>query len=96
MTTQPGGPTRLHVLYSGRVQGVNFRATAQEFARKHAVVGWVRNLDDGRVEMEAEGSPRHVEALLADIAAQFAGYIRDVEKRSIAAKGEERGFLILH
>ena len=95
MASQPGGPTRLRVLYSGRVHGVGFRATALEFARRHAVVGWIRNLDDGRVEMEAEGSPRHVDALLADMAAHFAGYIRDTEKHSIATKGEERTFAIV-
>jgi len=94
MATQPGGPVRLHVLFSGHVQGVCFRATAQDIARRHAVVGWVRNLDDGRVEMEAEGTSRHVDALMTDLAAHFAGYIRDTEKRSLEPHGDERTFAI--
>ncbi len=46
---------RAHVLVAGRVQGVNFRASAQDHARSVGVVGWVRNLEDGRVEAVFEG-----------------------------------------
>ena len=46
---------RMHVLYSGQVQGVGFRLTAEETARTFPVRGWVRNLKDGRVELVAEG-----------------------------------------
>ena len=45
---------RVHVFYSGRVQGVGFRMTAEETAQAFGVVGWVKNLRDGRVEMVAE------------------------------------------
>lgn len=47
-------PTRLF-LVSGRVQGVSFRATTREAAKSMGLVGWVRNLDDGRVEALATG-----------------------------------------
>ena len=46
---------RVHVFYSGRVQGVGFRMTAEETAHTLGVVGWVKNLRDRRVELVAEG-----------------------------------------
>ena len=47
--------TRAHVYVSGRVQGVYYRATTRDTARETGVDGWVRNLDDGRVEAVFEG-----------------------------------------
>jgi acylphosphatase len=47
--------TRLHLIVRGRVQGVFFRATAQEEAERLGLVGWVRNRLDGAVEIVAEG-----------------------------------------
>ena len=49
---------RLHVLYSGRVQGVGFRYTAKTVATGFEVTGIVRNLADGRVEVHAQASAR--------------------------------------
>lgn len=56
---------RLHVFFSGRVQGVFFRAFTRDAARRHGVKGWVRNLPDGRVEAVFEGSPEAVDAVLS-------------------------------
>jgi len=56
---------RVHVVVSGRVQGVAFRAYTVDEARDLGVRGWVRNLPDGRVEAEAEGERPAVEALVA-------------------------------
>ena len=56
--------TRAHVFVSGTVQGVYFRATTRDTAREHGVNGWVRNLDDGRVEAVFEGPEEAVEALV--------------------------------
>lgn len=55
---------RAHVFVSGRVQGVYFRATTRDRAREQGVAGWVRNLDDGRVEAVFEGPPAAVEAMV--------------------------------
>ncbi|MFB6242393.1 MAG: acylphosphatase [Candidatus Nanosalina sp.] len=47
---------RIHAFVSGKVQGVGFRSATQQKARKLGVSGWVRNCDDGRVEVVAEGN----------------------------------------
>jgi acylphosphatase len=56
---------RVHLVVSGRVQGVAFRAYAVDEARRLRVAGWVRNLPDGCVEAEAEGERAALEALVA-------------------------------
>lgn len=56
---------RAHVFVSGKVQGVFYRDTTREEARKRDVRGWVRNLRDGRVEAVFEGPDEAVEAMVA-------------------------------
>lgn len=56
---------RVHVVVSGRVQGVWYRQSCQELARATGVTGWVRNLTDGTVEAELEGERPTVDAVLA-------------------------------
>lgn len=53
------------VFISGRVQGVGFRESARRAALERGVVGWVRNLTDGRVEAWLEGTPSAVQAMIA-------------------------------
>jgi acylphosphatase len=55
---------RVHVVVSGLVQGVAFRASTVDEARRLGVRGWVRNLSDGRVEAEAEGDRAALDALV--------------------------------
>ena len=69
-----------HVYYSGRVQGVGFRITADETARGVGVVGWIKNLRDGRVEMVAQGDEQALEQFLQAIrTGPMANFIKDVE-----------------
>ena len=58
---------RRHLLFYGNVQGVGFRFRACYSAKNLGVTGWVRNLDDGSVEMEAEGYPRDIDALVQSL-----------------------------
>ena len=54
----------VHVLVSGRVQGVWYRGSTEERARALGLRGWVRNLRDGRVEAVIRGAPEAVEDML--------------------------------
>ncbi len=58
------GVRRARAIISGRVQGVSYRASTVDEARRLGLVGWVKNLLDGRVELEAEGPDDKVAALL--------------------------------
>jgi len=58
------GDVKAHVFFSGRVQGVFFRAFTEENAKKLGIRGWVRNLPDGRVEAVFEGPKDKVEKLI--------------------------------
>jgi acylphosphatase len=55
---------RVHLWISGRVQGVYFRSSARSEAEALGLVGWARNLPDGRVEIVAEGEPGRVAQFL--------------------------------
>jgi acylphosphatase len=50
-------PKRVHLMVTGRVQGVGFRAYVQHTAHKLGLAGWVRNVGINRVETVAEGHP---------------------------------------
>ena len=83
------------VFYSGRVQGVGFRYTAKTVAAGFEIVGTVRNLPDGRVELAAEGLRAELEEFRAAVrAAGLAGFIRDEQVTWADAKNEFRGFEI--
>jgi acylphosphatase len=69
--------TTRHILFSGQVQGVGFRYTANRIAKRYNLTGFVRNLPDGDVEMLAQGPERDIDHCLADLQDHFAGYIRD-------------------
>ncbi len=63
MTNQ--ATARIVARVMGRVQGVNYRATAQREARRRGLRGWVRNAPDGSVLIDVEGEPSAVDAFLA-------------------------------
>jgi acylphosphatase len=55
---------RFHVIVTGRVQGVFFRATAREHAKALGIQGFVKNLPDGSVELDAQGEEDSLRDLL--------------------------------
>jgi len=89
-----GGRTRAHVYVSGTVQGVYFRATTRDEARERDVDGWVRNLDDGRVEAVFEGPAEAVEDLVEFChGGSSAARVEDVEVTYGDPQGED-GFRV--
>jgi acylphosphatase len=86
---------RAHVLVSGRVQGVLFRAETADVAQRLGVNGWVRNLPDGRVEALFEGEKENVERTLEFCRRGPPGaYVRDLHVKWEEWKGEFHGFQI--
>ncbi|MDE2506707.1 MAG: acylphosphatase [Planctomycetota bacterium] len=86
---------RRRVHYVGRVQGVGFRARARMIASRHAVAGWVRNLDDGGVELVVEGEERVVLRFLDEVARDLGRYIAGVEATDeVPTDPPDAGFVI--
>lgn len=84
---------RLHVLFTGRVQGVGFRFTVCRIAEGFAVTGFVRNLGDGDVELVAEGMEQDLSAFLCDIRnSQLKRYIAQDRVDWVSATGEFERF----
>lgn len=79
-----------HVHYSGRVQGVGFRYTARGLAKGYPIVGYVRNLPGGQVELWAEGDKSNVQDFLTALSHEMGGYIHEqtvVEETPCGMKG---------
>ena len=72
---------RRHIYFSGRVQEVGFRFTACLLARRLGLTGWVKNLWDGRVEMEVQGTEDEIRRLIQG----------DLVKNGYCMKGEKDG-----
>lgn len=82
-------------IVSGLVQGVGFRFFTQRAAAKHQVVGYVRNLADGRVETFAEGSNEAVEDFKHDLATgPVYSNVEQIEEIVLEPRGEYSSFRI--
>ena len=87
-----------HVFYEGRVQGVGFRYTVRHLAKGYDILGWVRNLPDGRVELLIGGEPEEVAGFLdAIVESELAGFIKSQQAHSVdvSALAGLSGFTIL-
>jgi acylphosphatase len=87
---------RRQVIYSGRVQGVGFRFTCRHIAQGRAVTGFVKNLDDGTVQLVAEGSPEVLDRYLAAIAERMGPNIRRATTTTSPPAGEYSSFEITY
>jgi acylphosphatase len=84
---------RIRAIISGRVQGVSYRAATVAQALRLGIVGWVKNRDDGGVELEAEGSASQIDALLAWCEqGPPAAQVANVAIEELVASGVEQQF----
>ena len=84
--------TRWQMLFSGEVQFVGFRYTARLLARKLALTGWVRNLSDGRVEVEAQGRVTDLRRFLLQLKSQPHIHIAHYTITELPPEPNERQF----
>jgi acylphosphatase len=85
----------LQVLYEGHVQGVGFRFTVRHIAKSFDVIGWVRNLPDGRVELQVKGHDDEVRAFLEGVAqSELHSLIRKQTETKLNEPVAARGFEI--
>lgn len=82
------------VFFSGRVQGVGFRYSVFQLAKEYEVAGFVANLADGRVQMEAEGEAGEVGGFVAAIEEKMHGFIRKTERSSRNRPAQFSGFSV--
>lgn len=89
--------TSLQVFYEGYVQGVGFRWSVRHIAKGFEVIGWVRNLTDGRVELQVQGDDGEVRAFLDAVAqSELRAHIRKQSENKLETPVTARGFEIRH
>lgn len=86
---------RRYYRFYGRVQGVGFRYRAQQAARSLGVTGWVTNLYDGSVEMEAQGKEEELDRLLAMIQQGRYVDVADLTVKEIEEREGDLSFVII-
>lgn len=82
------------VFFTGHVQGVGFRYQVMQVAKGFEVTGFVENLPDGRVWLEAEGSADEVRDFLAAVQERMEGFIRKTEHSVVSRVPQFTGFSI--
>lgn len=87
---------RYYIIFEGRVQGVGFRYTAQHLAVSLGLTGWVRNLENGMVDMEIQGDPTDLDQFIHKIKTSGGWFIRidDCSIKTIEVVHGETGFKV--
>lgn len=81
--------TRKRFQIYGRVQGIGYRWFVQEMGERHSLTGWVRNLEDGSVETEAQGDLKSLELFVSDLKNKCSlALVRDISVMEITKKNE--------
>ena len=83
---------RKHIYFSGQVQGVGFRYRSTYLARPLGLTGWVKNLWDGRVEMEIQGEGSAITKFLAELKNQQFIVIEGMAIEDIPLEERETSF----
>ena len=95
--TDPSDDTavRVRISVSGRVQGVGYRAFTVRAAEERGLVGGVKNCEDGRVELEAEGPKHQIMSLIEALkVGPPASRVADVRVEWVTATGRHRNFAV--
>lgn len=82
------------IFFTGHVQGVGFRYSTLQVAKEFEVSGFVRNLADGRVQVEVEGAAGEIDAFAEAVQEKMHGYIRKVERTRNRRAPEFAGFTL--
>lgn len=86
--------TRETIHFTGHVQGVGFRYATSQVAREFEVAGYVQNLSDGRVLIEAEGRPGEIDGFVQAVSDKMHGYIRKTDRKRARGEAVFQGFQI--
>lgn len=87
---------RKHMLISGDVQGVGFRYRARYTASEYGLTGYVRNLYNGKVELEVQGERELISRFLESVNAGRFIHIDDIETKNMEVDSDEKSFKVLH
>jgi len=86
--------TAKHIIFTGQVQGIGFRFTAFNIANRYQLIGLVRNLTDGSVEMLVQGADDDINNCIKEIEESFGGYIRETNIKEVPHDPQHKDFKI--
>jgi acylphosphatase len=86
--------THESIFFTGHVQGVGFRYATFQVAKEFEVAGSVKNLLDGRVQVEVEGEPAEIDAFVTAVQEKMHGFIRKTDRVRDRRTPQFTGFVI--